>query len=247
METLIKKEPFTNGSINPSLTISEMVEFDDETKRKFLYQMILNVGKNSAFNRQDIDPDIYQPLFFDEQKYRNGIKEIPASELNEELCRFDLDVYVHLQKLRAQTYEKHFEQGKEINRVQKELGFAGELKMSLGKLCGYITAVGKWNDFDPEYIIPILHEMDADCPRQDYGVNNINSGRKHHTWSIKNDYIFLNTEYIGGKQRIDTWVNWMNKAIHKYRHGLHVDSMRIDGEEYNDPIAAYKHLVMWWD
>lgn len=224
-----------------------MHEFDVPTKKTLINYIISSVGEYGLVHAEGIDSDVYKPLYTEANYSRKDIEELPAEHLDDALNKFYDAANFHLESLRKKTYLKHFQQGKEIHKVQKELGFAGELKMSLGKLCGYITAIGAWNEFYPNKVIPILHKMDDECPRMDYGVNNPKTGRKHHTWSIKSDYIFLNTEYIGGRERIDTWVSWMNEAIHKYRHGLNADSMRIDGEEYDQPVAAYKHLVMWWD
>lgn len=70
-----------------------------------------------------------------------------------------------------------FQKGQEILRQQSILGFSGQLEMSIGKIFGYIHAMGQWNNFYPAKICPLLKEMDDSAPTMQYGPDNPNTGK----------------------------------------------------------------------
>jgi len=242
-----QKQPIVNGSINPTLSLAEMQAFDAETKVRLLWNMQVEMESGYSHSSK-IDHRVYIgiPKRYEYQE----LKEMDEAQLNTALEVSQNILAKHRSNLIAKTVQLHREMGAQIYEAQKRLGFKAEIEMSLAKLEGYLGAIGHWNDCNPNNICPVLCEIDANCPRVDYGVNNPNTGSEKHTWSTTGEYVFLTVDYISETEK-EKWIAFFNSFVLPKQDRMKADSLRYICEQYEagyitEPRYEFK-IVIWWD
>lgn len=230
-----------NGSLNKHLTYEMMVGLGSEEKRTVLSYL------QSQMNYGEYNPDFAKETYYViESLYSySDIQAMDDNELNNAIqsCLTALQNRDMKRKIDTARLWRH--QGAEILKAQQKLGFTGELYMELPKLDGYIHAIGQWNDFYPEKIMPFLYHIDKICPRVDYGVNNPNTGDKMHKWAIKNDHIYLVVDFCT-KDVAEKWEKFFRTEVLTGKSKIKADSIRFELHQHQNDYCGF-YISFWWD
>jgi hypothetical protein len=242
MKQINGKDLICNGSINPSLTIDELLQFDIDQKRTALHYLQVEGGYPPKF--EEIETSVFEKL--PELYSYKQWQEFDENQINEALTIVYNRLQQHTQYLITKTGSVHYELGKSIHSAQQELRFGGELEMTIDKLRGYISCVGNWNGFKAGEVCRGLNRLHKIAPRRDCGINNCNTGSIRHKWSIESAFIFLKFG-LCYEQEVNDIQTWF-KTLSGIKEILKADSFRlqIDPVEKSDN-QAYITLVMWWD
>jgi hypothetical protein len=243
--TVNDKQPIVNGSINPTLTADELTQFDTDTKRTALWS--LKVGTEFAHHYEDVEPSIFTPLRY-ELSY-DELKEADDALLDWHIRELTRQSDDHRREMEAQTGRFFYQLGREFHEAQKKFRIAGEFRMTLSQLCGYITAEGAGNSFDPVKVKPVLRCVDRTFPRLDYGLNNPNTGRRQHFWTIENATIRLKVDYLKGEamETVRAWFKVSEPVIRTHAVADEV-SLIVNDFSISETDIAYDATVrLWWD
>ena len=237
-------QTIVNGSLNKHLTYDQMLVLPIEEKRTVLFYL------HSKFNYEEYNSDYAKETFYKiEQMYDyKDIQAMDDNELNNAIQSCMTALQNRETKRKVDTARLWREQGAEILKAQRGLGFTGELYMELPKLDGYIHAVGQWNDFYPNKIMPFLYHIDKICPRVDYGVNNPNTGDKMHKWAIKtefNDYIYLVVDFCTNDVA-EKWEKFFKEEVLPGKSKIMADSIRFELHPHQNDYCGF-YISFWWD
>lgn len=231
----------TNGNINPSLSLDELLQFDLPEKRTAIHYLQVNAQYQHNYN--EIDKDVFESLPY-MYTYEQITKTFSEPEVDEALKAAYTRLSAHIQLLKTKTEEYHYKLGKEIYEATEKLKFNGELELSKGQLLGFITGIGNWNDFNVGKVSEAIEYLHENAPRMNCGVNNCNTGLLNHKWSIQSDYIFMNFgfNYEPAVKEIEQWF----KSVSHVRTMSNADSFHLQV----DDVAGggfYVRVVLWWD
>ncbi len=236
------KKPVVNGGINTSLTVDELICFDVATKIRLIHS--LQVSGEFLHSYQGVKGEAFTKL---EKIYEidDLIEKATEQEINFAIYKLVSRFKAHEAEMQKLTAKIDFKRGEMICDFFKTNHIKAETHFNVNELCGYIQGIGQWNEFEPAKIIPILQLFDKTFPRKDYGINNPNTGALCHSFSIKNDYIFLNVDYCNSNQ-LEAFKTWYNDVATRNQKKLQADSMRIEIGEFGNNAHSFT-LVMWWD
>ncbi|MCS3801091.1 hypothetical protein [Niastella sp. OAS944] len=231
---------YTNGFINPSLSLAELLQFDVESKRLAI-DRIQVWGRHSPYNN-DIDRDLFEPLT-DYYSYDQLNSLTTEDQIDEALKTVFTRLVEHHQQMIIKTDAHHYELGVQIYVASKQLKFSGELYLTKGQLLGFIAVRHHSNDFDVTKVSRAINFLHNSAPRKNYGINNSNTGQIMHKWSMESDYIYMRFEYCHEQQlkAIQLWfeqVKHVQQSSNAYTFRLQIDAL---------PDGAFNiRLVMWW-
>lgn len=239
------KEPICNGSINNSLTLEELLQFDLGRKAGFIHN--LNVSGEFAHSFKDIESSIFEKLepVCTWQKANELLQQLDERSIDEALKLTFNNYQKHAQMLLAKTSDYLYNLGYEMPDVCKKFKIRGELQMALPQLLGYIAKGGSWNDFNVANVSKALQHIENTFPRKNYGQNNCNSGSKQHEFSIMSDYIFCAVQYVNGNE-LEVIKKWFEENKNQLQRVSKCDSIRFESNDYEHDGHDFK-LVMWWD
>jgi len=231
-----------NGSINPSLTLEELLQFSTDEKRDTIHS--LQVHGHYFHHFQDIDHDVFEPLpdLYTYQQIKNEFNEIQVDEALKDVFN---RLRKHEQTLRIKTEELHFQLGKEIFEARRKLKFNGEFVLSKGQLLGFVLCIGNWNDFNVLNVHRTINFLHNDAPRKNFGDNNPNTGQLNHKWSIQDDFIFMDFGYNFEKEAKDIEA-WFKTIKYRVEQLSKADSVRLAVEDAGHGGFMVR-LVLWWD
>lgn len=229
-----------NGSLNKHLTLDHMLELSIEEKRTVLNYLQSQMSYDEY--NQDFAKETYYVI---ESLYSYNEVQSMTDGLNEAIRTCLEAIENRKTKRMIDTKRLWREQGAEILKAQQKLGFTGELYMELPKLDGYIHAIGQWNDFYPEKIMPFLYHIDKICPRVDYGINNPNTGNKLHKWAVKNDYIYLVVDFCTNDVA-EKWEKFFRTEVLTGKSRIMCDSIRFEPQPYQNDYCGF-YISFWWD
>lgn len=240
MKQVNGKDLICNGSINKTLTLEELLQFDIEHKHTAI--RYLGTAGEYAHSFEEIDGNVFTalPPLYEYQQ----IQEFNNEQANEALTIVYNRLNEHHELMKQKSHALHIELGKKIHGAQSELKFTGEFNLTFGQALGFVSAAGNWNDFKVSKVHHLLKKLHDRAPRVNFGVNNPNTGRIWHTWSIKSDYILMNFGYTDerGVKILEEWF----KTVKYLQNLANVDSFKLNIESYeNDGFEV--SLVMWWD
>ena len=152
----------------------------------------------------------------------------------------------HQKRLESLSEQKRYVMGQNFWHTQKECGMGGMIETDFSRAQGYISAIGSWNDFNVSSVNHAIRMIEAKAPRQDYGPNNPNTGRKIHKWKVTPNgaYVVLAYDFIDRKTResieefLPTW-----KSIGK---GAKADHAWIEFGTHGNGYYGVE-LYWWWD
>lgn len=230
-----------NGSLNKHLTFDQMLILPIEEKRTVLNYL------QSQMNYDEYSPDLAKETYYViESLYSyNEVQSMMEGELNNAISECITAIENRNKKRKIDSIKLWREQGAKILRAQTDLGFTGELYMELPKLDGYIHAVGQWNDFYPEKIMPFLYRIDEICPRVDYGINNPNTGSKMHKWAVKDDYIYLVVDFCTNDVA-EKWEKFFRTEVLTGKSQIMCDSIRFELQPHQNDYCGF-YISFWWD
>jgi hypothetical protein len=252
IEEVNGKRIIVNGSVNKLLTIDEMIQFNNGQKIRATWN--ISVDMEYAHNYRDVDPIVFEKPMprYQYEHIRNLLNRVEDTDhINAVLTDIMKARNDHHARMVTATNNRLYALGKEMPEVLKKYGIKGELEMPLAQLEGYLSATGKWNDFDPVKVSYALHIIDQSIPQVNYGLNNPNTGNKCHTFSIQSDYIFVKVGYCT-PEHLERLKEWFEKKKHTIQSESKADSVRYEQNDYrvdeNGPITGHDFtFVMWWD
>jgi len=237
METI---QPIINGKVNPNLTLEIFQLLPFEKKRDVIWNIIVSMQFVHCF--EGVDARCFnkgEEIFNYEQIQEEGVDEIYKEVSSQFRSKHN--------RMLAKTRNLHFELGKKIYEVQKELGFGGLITLDSSRLRGYIEACGSWNDFNSSNISKAIPQLERLVPKRDYGINNPNTGSKMHEWKTCYgcEYVMLVWNFVDGKDlaRIQIFYedDWKRKG-----QSCQADSIRIEINELGNQYYSVE-LIWWWD
>ena len=234
-------QPIINGSFNPRLTHDQFKGLDRETKIGFLRRVLVSMEFANSFH------DIERSVFFKpETKFRHDDLQAEGVDLDSLFTEITGAFYSHQKRLESLSGERRYAMGQNFWHAQKEFGMGGMIETDFSRAQGYISAIGNWNDFNVSSVNHAIRMVEAKAPRQDYGANNPNTGRKMHKWKVtpNGEYVMLVYDFIDKKtkERIEEFfATW--QTIGK---GTKADSIRIEIEDHGNGYYEVE-LYWWWD
>lgn len=235
------KQPIVNGSFNHTLTLEEMLQFDYESKKSMVWNII--VSGDSGFNFRDVAHEIFTPIV---KKYTHDM--ITEENIDELLTTVRTQYDNHHRQLLSLTADFYFKQGKEIALAQRKLGFGGFIKMDYRKLIGYLAEIGSWNDFNWPTVTEGIRTLEKFAPRMNYGLNNPNTGNKKHSWETTGEYVVMKFDYLSEQEVEEVQEFYKNHWV-VTGNTIKADSVRIEIEVAGDVRhkKSSATLVFWWD
>jgi hypothetical protein len=238
MTTTTQLQPIVNGSFNHDLTEEQMLEFDFDCKKRMVWNLIVSMG--SAHNFRNVDPKVYKKLSFDYMY--EGISEDNADHVLIDVRKLFNDNHAAMLKL---TEDLYFEQGQQIFKVQRELGFSGFLRMDFRKLMGYVTSMGNWNDFNGKRVAQAIKHLDSMVPKFSM-PNNCNNGNSLHQWFMQSDYITMKLDYLSETDK-DKYLRFYKEHWEPTARNIQADSVRYELEFDNESKRYTLEMIYWWD
>jgi hypothetical protein len=238
-QTAIK--PIINGSHNPRLTHDQFKELDRSTKIQFLWSVLVNMEFAQGF--PDIEPKVFEKP---EKKYTYQDLQVVDADLDELFNVIMSDFQAHRNKMLNKSNQLRYDLGYKFWGYQADCGMGGMVETDAYRAKGYIAAIGNWNDFNHAKVGVAINRVEAQCPRQDYGVNNPNTGRNIHKWKVTHsgDYVILSYDFVdvNTKEEIEKFFPiWQSLG-----KGANADSCRIEVEEQGMGFFSVE-LYWWWD
>lgn len=239
------KQPISNGSINASLTLAELLKFDIGRKAGFIHN--LNVSGEFAHSFKDIENVIFEKLepVCTWKQRRDLLEKLDELSIDAALTLTFENYQKHAARMQAKTSDYLYNLGYEMPDICQKFKIRGELKMALPQLQGYIAKSGSWNDFNVSNVSKALQHIENTFPRVNYGDNNCNTGRKQHEFSIMSDYIFTSVTYVNGRE-LEVIKKWFEENKNEIQRTSKCDSIRFESNDYEHDGHDFK-LVMWWD
>lgn len=237
------KMPICNGSVNDSLTLDELLQFDAGRKASFIHNLQVSGQYNTSFS---VLPEVFVPM--DSVYQWSEIKELlngSEEELNLALTTVYNKLSNHRSSLLRAEQDYYYKLGLITRERLKEVKIRGEFEMPLYQLIGYIKSGGNWNDFNTERVNQSLKLIDKTFPRRNYGVNNCNTGQKQHVFTTMNDYIFLKVSYCNSSE-LARFIEWFEQYKNEIAQINKCDSIRYEANEFEHDGRDFT-LVMWWD
>jgi len=237
------KEPICNGSINDSLSLDELLQFDAGRKTSFIHSMQVSGQYNNSFS---VLPEVFfkmDPIYTwpEIQELLKGSE----SELNEALTKVYNKRSNHRAALLSAENDYYYKLGLMTREKLKEVKINGEFEMPLHQLIGYIESGGNWNDFNTARVNQSLKLIDKTFPRRNYGANNCNTGTRQHVFTTMNDYIFLKVSYCNSSE-LARFIEWFEQYKNEIAKINKCDSIRYESNEFEHDGRDFT-LVMWWD
>ena len=240
MNTETTIQPIINGSVNPRLTRAEFLNLDSEDKVRVLWGMVCSMGYPHSHH------GLHRDAFTPGPEYTYS--ELSEGDLDQKYDKIKTQLAHHLAENKAASWRLQRDQGMEIKRQQRLLGFGGLLEMSAPKLQGYFRETGAWNDFDPVRVNAAIAQLDEQAPRVDYGPNNPNTGAPMHKWKTDGTYLVMEFSYVG-EGDIERIKAFYKECWHVEGRAIKADSIRWEQEGvnvvWNDRYDV--ELILWWD
>lgn len=223
-----EKEMIVNGSLNPSLTLDEILEhFDEKGWVVATWSVIVNMN---VYHNVDNLPE-YSDVVKHPRKHL-----LDAWEARERL----------METLNVNRKNKHIDEGRNLHEVASTIATPKNhvLRLFPYQAVGYIGCLTDWNTFETAKVKRVIKKIEALRIRSDFGINNTNTGREVLSWMIEGD------------SRITLCIDCMSKAtksrvLQEFDGHIRAimalakpDSIRLEGSEE----GSYEmHYVMWWD
>ncbi len=234
-----------NGSINATLTIDELLQFNEDNKRTALRYFQIE-GQYRQIN-SEIDSSVFKPM--QELYTYETLMQLSGSELDLALTKVYNNLQQHEAQLQVATNRLHYDLGKKIHAATIDLKFSGELKLTKGQLLGFIDAIGNWNDFRANKVAKAINYLHASAPRVNYGNNNPNTGRLWHEWCIAGDSIYMKFG-LCNSEALATIKNWFN-TITNVKSMAGADSFELHVQEIQNEYSKDQCYIvtveLWWD
>jgi len=240
MSTETTIQPIINGSVNPRLTREGYLNLDSEDKVRVLWGMACSMSY--PHQHHGLDRDAFTPG----PKYTYS--ELSEGDLDQKYDRIKTQLAHHLAENKAASWQLQREQGAEIKRQQRLLGFGGLLEMSAPKLQGYFGETGAWNDFDPVRVNAAIAQLDERALRVDYGPNNPNTGAPMHKWKTDGTYLVMEFSYVS-ESDLERIKAFYRDLWHTEGRAVKADSIRWEQESVN-VVGDERYdveLILWWD
>lgn len=233
--------PIINGSFNPRLTHDQFKELDRENKIGFLWRVLVDI--QSPGYSEDIDNEVFEKgeMVCNHDHLRDPDTDLDALFLVAKKANAD-----HKDLMRIKTNQRRYDLGNKFWHAQKECGVGGMIETDAHRAKGYISAIGNWNDFNSADVGVAINKVEFRCPRQDYGVNNPNTGKKIHKWKVRHngEYVVLTFDFVNKetKERIEEFF----PEFQAIGRGAKADSIRIEVEDHGNGYYGVE-LYWWWD
>lgn len=245
METV---SPIINGSINPHFTPDLFAPLTHNKKHQVLWYLICSISRKESFPAvEDLTFSTLVPPPELPIKVYSEIDEKSEEELEGlfvEIFNLKKGYYESLMEMTKQRLK---EKGQRIYRMQSKLGFGGFLEMDLYRLKGYINECGEWNDFSPAKISQQLNRVESQCPKKDYGVNNINTGISMHTYRTVHGcgYINLYFSFLTEKDK-NRVMEFYKEVWEPVGELIKAGNVRIEKQDQGHGFYSIE-LIWWWD
>lgn len=221
--TAFAKHLIVNGSLNPSLTLEELLNHfiaNDWVQAAWSIAVELNVyhGDKDKISYDDIKASPKAKLLELWTKRKTTLRAKSAAE-NEAYFKEGRQMHTFLSSIR--TPEPHI------------------LSFHPHQALGYLEECTAWNKFSPRKLQRVIEEIEALDIRADFGENNPNTGRKIVSWSNRRDYWMLKFK-LGGETK-NKIVNRYDRILREIFRQAEPDSVRVEEDQFE---MTY---VLWWD
>lgn len=221
---MTEKQLIVNGSVNPSLTLEEILE--NFTTSDFL---------RAAWN---ITCKI--TTYFSHAGKQPTHSEIRSDSQNMLIRQWTLLKSLEADKLKS-NQAREFQEGVRFYEFVDSISSPKQhtIELTTHQALGFLDKQSAWNNYDPKKIAKAIENVGALGLYLDYGVNNPNTGRNIVSWAYHGDYWLLRIERSAANPSKVT-----EKAHEKILTILgHTDPsfVRVEEEEYE------RTYVMWWD
>ena len=241
MQTL-NMQPIINGSANQRITLEIFKGLEYESKRSYLWNIIVSLGFAHCF--PEVEHKVFEPSP-DKDKWKHS--DITPENVDSLFDEVKHAYTSHHNKMLAKTTNLHHEYGKKIHEAQKEYGFGGVMELTIFKMQGYIQAIGSWNDYKASDVSAAVSKLHALAPRKDYGINNPNTGQLMHKWKTvhSGEYLMMEYEFIGPKE-LEVVKEFYESVWKSEGNKIKADSIRFEVVEHDNNYFGIE-LIMWWD
>lgn len=222
-----EKELIVNGSLNPSLTLDEILEnFDDQGLAFAAWSIIVKMNVHYKID---------------------GLPEY--SDVNKNPRQHLLDAWERHERLMEMLEfirkEQHVQEGRDLHEVVSTIATPRNhaLRLFPYQAIGYIGCLSDWENFESTRVQHVIEKIEALGIRADFGINNPNTGKEVLSWEIVGDsYVTLCIDCMGKtKSRV---LNDFDAHIRAIMKSANPDMIRLEGSEESSYELRY---VMWWD
>lgn len=230
MSTQFEKNLIVNGSLNTTITLEEILEHYGDNNSLTIAAWNICVELN-VYHKAGNLPS-YEEICANPKDHLIAIWErnTQAKEL-----------------AKAEAHKEQFEEGKKIaefiksmpNRSTTATFSNPSFPMSPSQALGYLSVDSGFNNYNPLEVTKAFRKIESLGIRQDYGLNNPNTGKENTTYTREGDYWFVSFEVSENKQEefLQKWGAQIETAL----RGAGADSIRIERRQFD------LFFVSWWD
>ena len=222
--TTFEKQLFVNGSLNPSLSLQEII---DNFSLKDYVQAAWNVVVHS---RMDSDSEFsHKMIEADPEGMLKTVWDRAAQLKAEKKLAEDVRLYDEGEKL-----------GKMITSGM--LPKTPFIPMYPAQAKGFCKALSSFNRFNKANLVSIIDLIEELGIKQDCGINNPNTGEDITYWCFNGDAWVLRFDGVG-KNKHEEWLANHESSIMTIlkNKSFWADSVRIEKEDF------HIDFVIWWD
>lgn len=195
-----EKELIVNGSLNPSLTLNEILEnfsATDWMRAAWSIRVFLDVFEEIQ------DLPTYDQICEDPERSLKAMWDLRDDVLTEK---------------KGEQIKRHQQEGKDLFAALSVIKTprVHTLRLFPFQAIGYIGCLSAWNDFNPFTMADVVRRIEALNIRSDFGINNPNTGKEVVTWEIEGDRTMtmrIDAMGTGTKLRVQEEYDPMIRAI----------------------------------
>lgn len=226
MTDLFEKKLIVNGSVNPSITLDEILEHFG-TKDYIDAAWNIAVHLNVYYGQDLVSHD--------------SVCEAPKESLVQQWENFEVAKRVKQQELA----DKEFKEGKELfnfiknfNNQSKSFEFCDpSIPMSPNQALGYFSNTEQWNHYSSSLVSRAVNKIESFSIRADYGVNNPNTGNLITTYVKSGDHLLVSFKVTEEKQ--DAWLEKHKIHITLALESASTCSVRVVRKKFEVTFVAY--------
>ncbi|MDK9789768.1 hypothetical protein [Vibrio sp. D431a] len=227
MKAEFLKKPIVNGSVNPSITLEEILaNFDDKVFVDCAWTLAVKLDvrhnvKTISYDEVKASPRDSLLKIWDEheQVISKQMQDLKATEMAEGKGYFE--------------FVKSF-----TNRSRGSGRMAPVIPMSPNQILGYLAASEeRWNYFEPSKIASSIRDIEKMKIRADYGTNNINTGEEITTYILSGGH--LNVQFNVSENKQDEWLRKHEAAITVRLKSSNPYSVKVEKSKFEITFKAY--------
>lgn len=226
MTTTFEKKVIVNGSINPSITLDEILEhytaneFKDAAWNIAVKLDVYFGQKLATYDEVCAEPrEMLIKLWGELEKATNAKAKEKASQEFQE----GLELFAFLDKFKIKTDSVAFRHP--------------EFPMTPNQALGFLSTYEQWNNYDSQKIASAVRKIEDLNIREDFGVNNPNTGSEITTYLKKGD-CFIVSFKVSERQH-DEWVKKHEASVTTILTGAAPDSVRVIKGKFDITFVAY--------